>query len=228
MNESLFHVAGFNCRNGAAQCENFLQLGAGFGLQTLDFIFDFLRAFKNIGVVQKVGFIGHDLLHAERPLLVPGAGQAKRFIPGRQLHGAGPGIFRENHGEHFKQDAVDVVFRLLLGEAEGIHLHTIAEAALLLIGNGIALAADFVPEFGEGPHLAHFGDEADAGIHKERHAPNHFRKGSDVNFHFCRVEHGDGGGQCVGQFLHGRGSCLLQMIGADIHGIPFRQAACRK
>ena len=68
------------------------------------------------------------------------------------------------------QDAVDVVLRLLLGEAERVHLHAIAEAPELLVRDAIALARDLVPELGEGAHLAEFGDEADAGIHEERDA----------------------------------------------------------
>jgi len=99
---------------------------------------------------------------------------------------------------------------------------------VFLFGNGVTLAADFIPEFSEGPHLAHFGNETDAGIHKERHAPNHFREGRGTDFGFCRIKHGQSGGQCKSQFLNGRGPCLLQMIGADIHGIPFRQIACGK
>ena len=42
------------------------------------------------------------------------------------------------------------------------------------------------------------------------------------------VEHGDGGRQRIGQLLHRRRAGLLQMIGADVHRIPFRRLARRK
>ena len=60
------------------------------------------------------------------------------------------------------QDARDVVFRLLLGEAERVHLHAVAEQPLLGVGDAVALARDLVPQFDEGAHLAHLGDEAQA------------------------------------------------------------------
>ena len=134
--------------------EHLRQFGAGFVLQRLDLALDLRRAVEDVAIVEKVGLIGHDLLHAQRPLLVPGARQAQRLVPGGQLHGAGAGVLRQHHGQHLDQDAVDVVLRLLLGEAQRIHLHAIAEAAVLLVRDAIALAADLVPEFGEGAHLA--------------------------------------------------------------------------
>ena len=38
---------------------------------------------------------------------------------------------RQRDGEHLEQDAIDVVLGLLLGEAERVHLHAVAEAAML-------------------------------------------------------------------------------------------------
>jgi hypothetical protein len=69
-------------------------------------------------VLEQIGFIGQDLLHAQRPLLVPGARQTERLIPRRKLHRARTRAFRKGDGEHFEQDAWHVVFRLLLGQSE--------------------------------------------------------------------------------------------------------------
>ena len=40
-------------------------------------------------------------------------------------------FFDKRHRQHLDQNARDVVFRLLLGEAERVHLHAIAEEPLL-------------------------------------------------------------------------------------------------
>ena len=77
-----------------------------------------MAAVEEVGVFEQIGLEGDDLLHAQRPLLVPGARQAERLVPGRKLHGAGAGVLGEGDGEHLDQDAVDVVLRLRLGEAE--------------------------------------------------------------------------------------------------------------
>ena len=87
-------------------------------------------------------------------------------------------FFDKRHRQHFKQDAIDVVFRLLLGQAERIDLHAVAEQPVLGILDAVALSRDLVPQFGEGAHLAEFGDEAQAGIHEERDAADHFAEGS--------------------------------------------------
>ena len=75
-------------------------------------------AVEQVGVFEQVGLVGQDLLHAQRPLLVPGARQAQGLVPGRELHGAGAGVLRERDRQHLEQDAVDVVLGLLLGQAE--------------------------------------------------------------------------------------------------------------
>ena len=48
-----------------------------------------LRALEDVAVLQQVRLVGQDLLHPQRPLLVPGTGQAQRLVPARQLQGAG-------------------------------------------------------------------------------------------------------------------------------------------
>ena len=84
----------FDRGDGAAHLVQRLQLGAGAGFQFLDLGGDGGVAVEKIAIFQKVGLIGDDLLHAQRPLLVPGARQAQRLVPGWQLHGAGAGVFR--------------------------------------------------------------------------------------------------------------------------------------
>ena len=153
--------------DGAAHRVDAGELGAGAGLQRLDLGVDGGVAVEEVAVFEQVGLVGDDLLHAERPLLVPGARQAERLVPGGELDGAGAGVLREGDGQHLDQDAVDVVLGLLLGQAERVDLHAVAEAAELRVGDAVAVAADLVPEVDEGAHLAHLGDEADAGVDEE-------------------------------------------------------------
>ena len=86
--------------------------------QFAHFAGDDRRVVENVAVFQQVGFISQDLLHAQRPLLIPRPRQAERLIPGRQLHGARPRVFGKRHRQHLDQDARDVVFGLLLGQPE--------------------------------------------------------------------------------------------------------------
>ena len=169
----LLHVAALDRLDRAAHLLDALELFLGLALERLDLAVDHLRAVENIAVVEQVGLVGEDLLHAQRPLLVPRPRQAERLVPRRQLHGAGARVLRQRHRQHLEQDARDVVFGLLLGQAERVHLHAVAEQPLLGIGDAVARARDLVPQFGEGAHLAHFGDEAQAGIDEERDAPDH-------------------------------------------------------
>ena len=76
-----------------------------------------LRALEDVGVLEQVGLEGEDLLDAQRPLLVPGAGQAERLVPGRELDRAGAGVAPERHRERLEHDPLHVVLRLGLGEA---------------------------------------------------------------------------------------------------------------
>ena len=68
-------------------------------------------------VLEQVGLEGQDLLDAQRPLLVPRAGQAEGLVPGRQLEGPGPGPLGQGDAEGLEHDARHVVLRLGLGEA---------------------------------------------------------------------------------------------------------------
>ena len=161
------HVADLDRRGGAAEVFDLLEFGFRLCLQFGDLARDLGIAVEDVAIFQEVGLVSHDLLHAQRPLLVEGPRQAERLVPGRELHGAGAGVLGEHHGEHLDQDAVDVVFRLLLGEAQRIDLHAIAEAAKLFVLHAVALARDLLPKLGEGAHFAKFGDEAHAGVDEE-------------------------------------------------------------
>ena len=161
-------------------------------------------------------------------MLVPRARQAQGLVPGRELDGAGAGVPGERDRQHLEQDAVDVVLGLLLGQAQGVDLHAVAEQAVLgLLGDAVALAADLVPQLDEGAHLAQLGDEADAGIDEEADPADrlaeiglgHLAAGAD------RVQHGHRGRQRVGQLLHRRGARLLQVVAADVGRVPLRQLA---
>ena len=143
---------------------------------------------KQIVIFQQVGFIGHDLLHPHRPLLIPGARQAKGFVPGGQLNGAGAGFFGQRHGQHFDQDPIDVVLGLLLGQTQRVDLNPIAEAAMFWVFDTIALLADFVPKLDEGAHFTHLGDKADARIHKEGNPRDHRAEILGRDTRFQRVE----------------------------------------
>src|SRR5690606_29587392 len=137
---------------------------------------DFDGALENIAELQKIGLIGDDLLQAERPLLIPRARQPERLVPGRKLDGAGAGFFGEHHGEHFEEDTIDVIFRLLFGEAKRVDLNAVAEAAELLFPDAVTIAQDFIPKVDEGAHLAHFSDEANPRIDEETDPSRGFRK----------------------------------------------------
>ena len=66
-------------------------LGARAVDQLRDQAVHHLRALEDVGVLEQVGLVGEDLLDAQAPLLVPGARQAERLVPGRQLDRRGRG-----------------------------------------------------------------------------------------------------------------------------------------
>src|SRR5689334_22144477 len=143
LHQPLLHV--FDAGHGPAQCLDARQLLARARLQLLDLPRYLAGAIENIAELQQIRLIGEDLLQPQRPLLVPRAGQAHGLVPGRKLHGARACVLRQRDGKRLEQDAIDVVLGLLLGQAERVDLHAIAEAAQLGIGDLVALAADVVP-----------------------------------------------------------------------------------
>ena len=185
------------------------------------------RAVEDVLVLEQVRLEGQDLLDAQRPLLVPGPGQPERLVPGRQLHGPGPGPLGQGDPEGLEDDAGHVVLRLGLGEPERVDLHAVAEPPQLGVGHAVALGADPVPQRGEGPHLAGLLDEPDAGVDEEGDAPDD--RGEVALRDLARlahgVEHPDGGGQGVGDLLGGRGPRLLQVVAADVDRVPLGDVA---
>ena len=134
--------------DGAAVLGDHLHLGVGALGQLLDQAVHHHRALEDVGVVEQVGLVGEDLLDPQAPLLVPGAGQAERLVPGRQLDRAGAGVAAERHGERLEHDPRHVVLGLGLGQAERVDLDAVAEAQELRLGDAVALAADLLPERG--------------------------------------------------------------------------------
>ena len=209
--------------NRAAHAVDGCELFASACLKGRNFAVHGRVVVEQVIVFQKIGLIGHDLLHAERPLLVPRARKAQCFVPCWQLNRTSTSVFRQSHSQHFDQNAVDVVFWLLLGQAERVHLNTIAEAAHFGVFDAIALLADFVPKFDERPHFAHFGHEADASIHEERDAANHVGEVLCWNLALKIIENSSRGCQCKGQFFFGCRASLLKVVGTDVHRVPFGQ-----
>ena len=88
LDQPRFHVV--DGRDGAAHLVQQAQFAARAILQLVHLPLDGRVAVEQILVFQQVGLVGQDLLHPKRPLLIPGPGQAKRLVPGGQLHGARP------------------------------------------------------------------------------------------------------------------------------------------
>ena len=133
---------------GAPHAEHLVELGpcrldqlGGAGL-------DDVGAGEDVVVLEQVGLEGQHLLHPQRPLLVPRAGQAERLVPRRELEGAGPGVLGEGDAEHLEHDALHVVLGLGLGEPERVDLHAVAEPAGLGVGDAVALEGEPVPHLG--------------------------------------------------------------------------------
>ena len=125
-----------------------LHLGVGALGELVDQAVHHHRALEDVGVLEQVGLVGEDLLDTQAPLLVPGAGQAERLVPGRQLDRPGAGVAAERHGQRLEHDPGHVVLGLGLGQAEGVDLDAVAEAEELRLGDAVAVAADLLPERG--------------------------------------------------------------------------------
>ena len=225
LDQAALHIV--DGRHRAAHGVDLGEFGAGAVLQGRDLAVNRGVAVEKIVIFQKVGFIGQNLLHPQRPLLIPRARQAQSLVPSGQLHRTGAGLFRQRHRQHLNQDAVDVVFGLLFGQAQGVDLHTIAEAAILGLGDAIAGFANLVPQIDKGAHLAQLGDKADAGVDEEGDAADHIGEVGGRDLALQIIQHGAGGCEREGQLLLGRRPCLLQVIGTHVHRVPFRQVLLR-
>ena len=131
--QRLLHVAGLDGGDRTAERLHAVDLGAGVVDELRDLGLDHVRAVEDVVVLQQVGLEGQHLLQPQRPLLVPRARQAERLVPRRQLYGAGAGVLGQRDAEHLQHDALHVVLRLGLGQAERVDLHAVAEAAHLLV-----------------------------------------------------------------------------------------------
>src|SRR5262249_26964207 len=117
----------------------------------------------------EIGLVSQNLLQAQRPLLVPRSRQAEGLVPRRQLERAAAGVAAERDAERLDEDAPRVVLGLLLGETEAVHLHAVAEEAVLGIRDPVPVTRDLVPHLAERPQLAHLLDEANARVAEEGH-----------------------------------------------------------
>ncbi len=199
-------------------------LGPGAGGQLLDQPVHHHRALEDVGVLEQVGLVRQHLLDPQAPLLVPGAGQAHRLVPGRQLQGAGAGVAAQRHRQRLQHDPLHVVLRLRLGQAEAVDLDAVAEAQHLLVGHPVALAPDLVPERAHRPQLRDLLDQPDPGVDEEGDAAEDLGEVGlgDLAAGFDLVEHGDPGRERVGDLLHRRRPGLLQVVAADVGRVPLR------
>ena len=220
----LLHVALLDRGDRAAQRLDVGELVLRLALELLDLGGDRRRAVENVAVFEQVGLVGEDLLHAQRPLLVPRPRQAERLVPGRQLHGAGARVLRQRHGQHLDEDARDVVLRLLLGQPERIDLHAVAEQPLLRVIDAVALAVISSHSSAKARILHISVTKRRPALTKNEMRPTTSPKAPrrDRARRFHGVEHGDRGGERKGELLHRRRARLLQVIGAHVHRIPFR------
>ncbi len=222
-------VAGLDGRHGAAHLLDPVHLGERVGDQLVDLGLDDVRPGEDVLVLQQIALVGEYLLDAQRPLLVPGPGEPQGLVPGGQLHGAGAGVLGEGDGQHLQDDALDVVLRLRLGQPERVDLDAVAEAALLGVGDAVALAGDAVPDAPEGAHLAHLLDEADARVHEEGDPGDHVAELllGHLPGVADRVEYGDRRRHGVRDLLDGGGPGLLQVVAADVDRVPLGDAVDR-
>ncbi len=220
----LLHVAGLDGRDRATQRLHPVHLGTSILDQLGDLGLDDVRAVEDVVVLEQVGLVGQHLLQPQRPLLVPGPGQAERLVPGGELDGAGAGVLAERHAQHLEHDPGDVVLRLRLGQPERVDLDAVPETPHLVVGDAVSVAGDLVPELDEGAHLAGLLDEADPRIDEERDPADDLPEVllGDLTGVLHLVEHRDRGAQRVGELLPRRGACLLQVVAADVDRVPLR------
>ena len=127
--QPLLHIAALDSGERPAHCLDPGELRARFAGQRLDLGRHHRRPVEQVVVLEEIGLVGQDLLQPQAPLLVPGPRQAERLVPGRQLHRPSARPLRQHHGERFEQNAIDVVLRLLLRQAERVDLHAVTKAA---------------------------------------------------------------------------------------------------
>src|SRR5262245_55593489 len=220
------HVAGLDGLDGAAELVDLPDLGVRRLLEGVHLRRHHRRAVEQVRVLEEIGLVRQDLLQAQRPLLVPRAWQAEGLVPRRELERAAARVAAEDDAEGLDEDTPGVVLGLLLGEPERVDLHAVPEEAVLRIRHRVAVAGDLVPHLPERAQLAHLLDEADAGVAEERDAPDTalelvVRERAALP---DGVENAHGGREREGQLLGRRRPGFLQVVGADVRGVPARDA----
>ena len=190
-----------------------------------------LRALEDVGVLEQVGLVGEHLLDAQRPLLVPRARQAERLVPRRQLDRAGAGVAPERDRERLEHDALHVVLRLGLGQAERVDLHAVAEAQVLgrprrrsARGRAPPTASPIARSF------ACSSTNRTPALTKNEMRPKTLPMSLLADALAHRVEHGHRVGERVGDLLDRRRARLLQVVAADVDRVPLagRARPCRR
>jgi hypothetical protein len=98
--------------HGAAAVGDLLHLGVGALGELRDQAVHHHGSLEDVRVVEQVGLVGEDLLNPEAPLLVPGAGEAERLVPGRQLDRPGARVAAQGHSQGLEHDSRHVVLGL--------------------------------------------------------------------------------------------------------------------
>jgi hypothetical protein len=128
--------------NAPPRLEDLVELGLGRLDQLGGEGLDHVGAVEDVVVLEQVGLVGQHLLHPQRPLLVPRAGQAERLVPRRQLERPGPGRLDS------VTPSISSTMRCTLFSGwasvspEAVDLHAVAEPAGLGVGDAVALEAD--------------------------------------------------------------------------------------
>ena len=184
---------------------------------------DDVGAGEDVIVVEQIGLVGQDLLDPERPLLVPGSGQAEGLVPGRELDGAGPGVTGEGDAEHLQHDALHVVLGLGLGQAERVDLHPVAETASLRIGDPVALLRESIPQVVKARILQVSSTKRMPALTKNDIDATTAGNRSSATWPDARTASSTATAvaEGVGDLLDRRRPGLLQVIGADVHRVPI-------
>ena len=114
----LLHVAGFDGSNRSTKIQDALQFTPRLVDHVTDDALNDNRPLEEIVVLEEITFEGENLLHPQRPLLIPRTRQAQCLVPRWQLDRTCPSILRERYREHFQDDPLHVVFGLGFGEAQ--------------------------------------------------------------------------------------------------------------
>jgi hypothetical protein len=228
LHERTLEIARLHARHRAAEGIEVGKFAPHLVLDVGDALLDDARAVEDILVIEEIGLEGEDLLHAQRPLLIPRARQAERLVPGRKLHRAGAGLLGERHGQHLDEDAVHVVLGLLLGEPERVHLHPVAEHALLRVRDAVAVPRDLVPEFAKARSLQISVMKRMPALTKNEMRPDDVENVASSTPAARTVSRTATAVPSAKTLPAPPSLRLLQVVGAHIHGVPLRHLGRRE